>query len=589
MWRCTVCNWMYDESVEGVPFEDLPPEYTCPQCGAPKSAFEPMDRGMVPEGTPTVADALVETLAEMGVRRVYGIPGHSNLPLIEALRRSDDVDFITTRHEHAAAFMASGHAKLTGELGVCISIAGPGATNLMTGLMDAAADRAPVLALVGQVPEIFLGSEAFQEIDQIGLFRSFSVFAETVGRPSQLPRLIGMAVKYAVGRQGVSVLSLPTDVLAEPTVQERWDRAGRLVQPKLVPSDTELEKAADLINEAECPAIFAGWGSRGGDVRSLAERIMAPIATTSRAKGVIPESHPLSLGVLGSIGNPYAPPVLADCDLLIVLGSGFRQSNLIPGARILQIDHDPVRVGRNFSVEAGLIADVPLTVSRLLPMLRRRESMPTSTRQLLDSAREKLNEDRDEDMSQDGTPVHPGFLVGCLRRHVDHDATIAVDVGDHTYWFYKRFPCEDEFTLMSASMASMGFALPAAIASQFEQPSRQVVCVTGDGGFAMVMGDFTTAVKHDLPIKVVVFNDSLLKNIRKEQQHDGYAEYGTELVNPNFAQFATSTGALGIRVEDGRSLDDAVREILEHDGPALLDVVVDPGAMLSGVVTVAPL
>ncbi len=587
MWRCTVCNWMYDESVEKVPFEDLSPEYTCPQCGSPKSAFERVDRKAVSDDAQTVADALVESLAEMGVRRVYGIPGHSNLPLIDALRRSNDVDLITTRHEHAAAFMACGRAKLTGELGVCVSIAGPGATNLVTGLMDAAADRAPVLALVGQVPEIFLGSEAFQEIDQIELFRSFSVFAETVGRPSQLPRLTGMAVKYALGRQGVSVLSLPTDVLAEPAVEERWDRRGRLVQPRVVPSDAELEKAADLVDGAESPGIVAGWGSRGGDVKSLAERIMAPIVTTSRAKGVIPESHHLSLGVLGSIGNPHAPPVLANCDLLIVLGSGFRQSNLIPGARILQIDHDPVRVGRSFSVEVGLIGDVPLTLSRLLPMLRQRDSMRTGTRELLDSARGRLNEDRRDDMSQDGTPVHPGFLVGCLRRHVDHDAVIAVDVGDHTYWFYKRFPCEDEFTLMSASMASMGFALPAAIASQFEQPSRQVVCVTGDGGFAMVMGDFTTAVKHELPIKVVVFNDSQLKNIRKEQHHDGYAEYGTELLNPDFALFASSAGALGIRVEDGRDLDEAVGEILEHDGPALLDVVLDPEVMLPGVVTVA--
>ncbi len=593
MWRCTVCNWIYDEAVEETPFKDLPESYTCPVCGAPKSAFEALaaTSSTDSESTPSVADVLVDALVDVGVTRIYGIPGDSNLPLIEAIRANDSIELVTTRHEHAAAFMACGHAKLTGELGVCVSIAGPGATNLITGLMDAVGDRAPVLALVGQVPEIYLGSEAFQEIDQIELFKSFAAFAETLGRASQLPRLFGLAVKSAFARQGVSVLSLPTNVLTEPAVTERWDRPKRLFRAAMVPSETDLQAAARLINDAEHPAVFAGWGTRRSarQVQELAEILKAPIATTSRAKGVVPDKSPLALGVLGSLGNPYAPAVLSKADLLIILGTGFRQSNLLPDIPILQVDLDPVRLGRNFSVELGLVGEVSRTLSALVPLLEKRTKVSARIKDSLERARDKWEADREEDRFQDGSPIHPGFLVAGLRRHVKPNAIVAVDVGDHTYWYYRRFQSEDEFTLMSASMASMGFALPAAVASQFECPEHQVVCVTGDGGFAMVMGDFTTAVKHHLPIKVIVFNDSRLKNIKKEQNRDGYPEYGITLLNPDFAVFAESTGALGVRVDSGKDLDDAMSKVFSHDGPALLDVVLDPEAMLPGVKNVMPL
>ncbi|MFP4201318.1 MAG: thiamine pyrophosphate-binding protein, partial [Clostridia bacterium] len=371
--RCTVCNWIYDEEEEGVAFADLPPEYTCPVCGAPKAAFEPVSEEQA-EGE-NVADALVRSLVELGVRKVFGIPGDSNLPVVEALRKNPDIELILTRHESTAAFMASAHAKLTGEIGVCLSIAGPGATNLVTGLMDAAADRAPVLALVGQVSGIFLGSEAFQEIDQIEMFRPFAVFAETLSHPSQLPRLFGMAVKAAYGRHGVAVLSMPTDTLASRPVEEKWDKETRLFRRRSLPESTDLERAVSMIESAEKPALFAGWGSREDPdaLYRLATRLRAPVATTSRAKGVFPETHPLSLGVLGSIGNPHAPRALAEADLLVVLGSGFRQRNLLTDIPIIQIDHDPVRLGRNFPVQLGLVGDVPATIRALLPRISERD------------------------------------------------------------------------------------------------------------------------------------------------------------------------------------------------------------------------
>lgn len=579
--RCTVCNWIYDEEAEGTPFDELPPEYTCPVCGAPKAAFEPVSRGTSEEGN--VADALTRGLVDMGVRRVYGIPGDSNLPLVEALRKNPDIELVLTRHESTAAFMASAHAKLTGEIGVCLSIAGPGATNLVTGLMDAAADRAPVLALVGQVSGIFLGSEAFQEIDQIEMFRPFTVFAETLSLPSQLPRLFGMAVKAAYGRRGVSVLSMPTDTLAAPPVEEEWDKKTRLFRAPSLPDEADLERAVSMIKAAEKPALFAGWGSRQDPdaLYQLATTINAPVATTSRAKGVFPETHPLALGVLGSIGNPYAPRALAEADLLIVLGSGFRQRNLLADVPIMQIDHDPVRLGRNFPVELGLVGDVPATIHVLRERLSGMRAA-VGLEEEVEHARSSWESDIASDDSSEEA-VHPNRVIQALKCNLRDDAVVTVDVGDHTYWFYQRFRCESQRTLMSASMASMGFGLPAALAASLAMPERQVVCLAGDGGFAMLMADFTTAIVNELDISVILFNDSCLKNIKKEQRRDGYPDYGVEFANPNFAQFASSAGGLGIEVGSEEELDDAIAAALSHRGPALVDVQIDPDAMLGGV------
>ncbi len=583
--RCTVCNWIYDEEKEGAPFADLPPEYTCPVCGAPKAAFQPVAREQSEEADAggNVADALTRGLVDLGVRKVYGIPGDSNLPLVEALRENPDIELVLTRHESTAAFMASAHAKLTGELGVCLSIAGPGATNLVTGLMDAAADRAPVLALVGQVSGIYLGSEAFQEIDQIELFRPFAVFAETLSLPSQLPRLFGMAVKAAHGRRGVSVLSMPTDTLAARPVDEKWDKETRLFRGTSLPGQADLARAVSMIESAKKPAIFAGWGSRRDPeaVYQLATTLGAPVATTSRAKGVFPETHPLALGVLGSIGNPYSPRALAEADLLLVLGSGFRQRNLLTDVPIIQIDHDPVRLGRNFPVDLGLVGDVPATIRALLPMLPGNSGDVGLAREVK-RARSRWESDIASDDFSTGS-VHPNRVIQALKRNLKDDAVVTVDVGDHTYWFYQRFQCESQLTLMSASMASMGFALPAALAASFAMPERQVVCLAGDGGFGMLMADFTTAVLNDLDMTVILFNDDCLKNIKKEQRRDGYPDYGVEFANPNFAQFASSSGGLGIEVDSEEELDNAIAEALSHRGPALVDVKIDPDAMLGGV------
>ncbi|MDY6958226.1 MAG: thiamine pyrophosphate-binding protein [Halobacteriota archaeon] len=581
--RCTVCNWVYDEEVEGKKFADLPDSFFCPVCGSPKSAF--VLEGVVKEEDEsvktTVADKIVEQLEAFGVRYIYGIPGHSNLPIIESVRKSDKIKFILTRHEETAAFMASAHGKMTDTLGVCISIAGPGSTNLITGLMDSATDRSPVLALAGQVPEVFLGSEAFQEIDQIDIFKPFSEYAQTIARSNQAVGLVTRAVKYAYKKPGVSVLSTPTDILVERCSDRPFSIEKRLFKNSIVSDDERIVKTAELINNCKRIAILAGWGSRhaSDELIELSKILVAPIATTSRAKGVIDETYKYSLGVLGSIGSKHAAKAIRDCELVIIIGSGFRQANLVPsGVKTVQIDIDSTRVGKTFDVTSELIGDAKLILGRLLPLLNQKEE----DNQFLDGINKIKAEHMGEiknDSEDYSVPINPGFVIQAIKRNVKEDAIISVDVGDHTYWFYKKFVCEGQRTFLSANMASMGFALPASLSAKLDFPERQVICVTGDGGFGMLMADFTTAVREKLAIKVIIFNDGRLKNIKKEQMRDNYPEFGVNFPNPNFSKFAISSGGDGFRVDDPKELDEVFRKAFLTDKPTIIDVLIDPEKM----------
>ncbi len=581
-YRCTVCNWVYDESVEGKPFPGLPHSYTCPVCGAPKSAFVPVE-GVKSEskGETSVAEKIIEQLVALGVSKVYGIPGTSNLPLVNAIRTNDNISFILTRHEETAAFMAAAHGKITDELGVCMSIAGPGATNLITGLMDSATARTPVLALVGQVPEVYLGSEAFQEIDQIELFRPFSEYAETIARANQALKLTMMAAKYALKKPGVAVLSCPTDVLVDPLDEPIITPDRRLFKSATVSPRAELEAAIQLIDSCKRPVVFGGWGARhaGELLVELAEKLKAPIVTTSRAKGVVNETHKYALGVLGSIGTKHSAQAIRDSDLIIIIGSGFRQANLVPaGIKILQIDNDPTRVGKTFDVDVGLVGDAKEILKELVPLVKEKQEDEEFLAKAL-KIRElhfKELEDESKDLS---SPINPGYVIQALKRNVSDDAIITVDVGDHTYWFYKKFICEGQRPYLSANMASMGFGLPAALSAKLDFPDKQVICVSGDGGFAMLMADFTTAVRENLDITVIVFNDGKLKNIKKEQIREGFPEYGVSFPNPNFAEFAVTCGGHGIRVEKAEDLDAALREAFDSGTPSIVEVIVDPDRM----------
>jgi pyruvate oxidase len=586
-WRCTVCNWIFNEEKEGMKFEELPADWVCPICSAPPSAFVKLGVEVVPfkegEHRTCVAERMVKQFVALGINCIYGIPGDSNLPLVDALRKEDKIQFVLTRHEETAAFMASAHGKLTGEVGVCLSIAGPGTTNLMTGLVDAATDGAPVLALLGQIPQVFLGSEFIQEIDEIELFHPISVYAETIAKPAQAINLTMLAVKNALINRGVSVLSLPTDILAEDLADEIWKPEEHLFEQRIVPTDDDVEKAAKIIDEYKRPVILAGWGTRKDASKELlefAKKISAPIATTSRAKGVIPETHELAVGVLGSIGTKYAATAMKEADLCIVIGSGFRQRNLVPDKPIVQIDIDGTRLGKWFPIRAGLIGDAKAVLKKLTEKVSTK--IPdTAYFEKIKRIREEHFVELEEHKRNMSVPIFPGLVIQTIQKHADKNAIICVDVGDHTYWFYKHFICDGQETLMSSNMASMGFGLPAALVSKIDFPDKQVICVTGDGGFAMVMADFTTAVRDNLPIKVILFNDSKLKNIKKEQHFYGYPEYGTTFINPNFSDFAVSCGGEGYRVEKPEELDKAIELAFNSPKPAIVDILIDPEAFAS--------
>jgi pyruvate oxidase len=587
--RCNVCGFIYDEEQEGAPFADLPDDWTCPVCGAPKSAF--VLEGLAHEdetAESTVADRIVEQLVALGVRFVYGIPGDSNLPLAEAIRADGRIRFVLTRHEETAAFMASAHGKMTDELGVCMSIAGPGATNLVTGLMDASADRSPVLALVGQVPEVHLGSEAFQEIDQLELFHPFTAFSETLARSDQAVGLTMSAAKHAYRHPGVSVLSTPTDVLVERSSAAPLDPEKRLHVGEAWPPDGEVDAAARLIDSCGRVAILVGWGARhhGELVTELSKKLKAPVATTSRGKGTVSETGRRSVGVLGSIGGRRAGLAFRSAELVLVVGTGFRHAGLIPqGVKIVQVDRDSTRIGRTFDVNAGILGDAGCALEKLTRSVSDKEE-DASWWDSIDSDRADFEARLEDEASDGATPVNPGRVVQSIQRHVAGDAIITVDVGDHTYWFYRDFVCDGHRTFLSANIASMGFGFPAALAAQLAYPDRQVVCLTGDGGFGMLMADFTTAVREKLPVTVIVMNDGRLKNIVKEQERDGYTVFGTEFPNPNFASFAETSGGLGLRVEDPGELDEAVSDALASDRPAIVDVVVDRERMAASAKTI---
>ncbi len=577
--RCTVCNWVYDEEKEGKKFSEQPDSYTCPSCGAPKSAF-------VPEGvvkgdtkiTSNVADKVVEQLISFGVKHIYGIPGDSNLPLIEAIRKSGRIRFVLTRHEETAAFMACAHGKMTDKLGVCMSIAGPGCTNLVTGLIDAAEDRSPVLALLGQIPEVYLGSEAFQEIDQLELFHPFTDFTETIARPNQALKLVTMATKHAYKNPGVVALSTPTDVLVEKLDQPIFLPGMRLAKKVSGPKEDDIDRAVSLIDDCRRPAIIAGWGTRhyGDLLLKLAETIKAPVATTSRAKGVIPETHEYSLGVLGSLGSKHAAQSIRSADLVLVIGTGFRHANLVPaGIKMIQIDWDTTRIGRTFDINVGIHGDAGIVMEKLISKVKEKKSDKefwVNIRKMTKYHSDEIKKDAD-DLSK---PINPGYVIQALKRNVADDAIICVDVGDHTYWFFKKFVCEGQRIFLSANIASMGFGLPAAISAQLDYPDKQVICLCGDGGFAMLAADFTTAVREKLAINAIVFNDGRLKNIKKEQARDGYPMFGVSFPNPNFADFAVSCGGDGFRVKDPKELDPTLKQAFASDKPCIVEILVDP-------------
>ncbi|MDP3066242.1 MAG: thiamine pyrophosphate-binding protein [Methanobacteriaceae archaeon] len=577
-YRCTVCNYILDEKREGVKFKDLPENWRCPVCNSPLNTFILLSKQVeYKEGDSTVSEVMVKQMAEWGIQYVFGIPGTSSLGVVDAIRQEDRIKYIQVRHEQTAAMMASAYGKLTGHLAACLTVAGPGATNLATGLYDAKLDHSPVLAITGMVKRQLLGPGSFQEIDQHSFFEPLTVFNKVLMSPEQTTNLTTLGMKHALLERGVSHIGIPNDVQKEPFRGRPVPFEGSFPNNAVSQPIFLVLQAAQAINQAKRPVILAGFGAMGqGDVLiSFAEKIDAPITTTFRGKGVINEAHEFYVGSHGTIGSTASTVLVDETDLLIVIGSSFSDMTQIPEKRTVQIDLDPLMIARQYPVEVGLWGNSAELLPQLVGMVKEKER-PEYRKEIADLKQEWLDL-LDEEADGTRTPIRPQYIIKVLNEMLADDAIITLDTGENGWWFGRNFWMKKtQKMLMSGYLATMGFGLPAALASQLVYPDRQVACITGDGGFSMVMADFVTAVKYELPVKIFLMNNHQLAMIMQEQKVENYHNWQTELKNPNFASFAHKCGGTGIRVEKPEELTAAVEEALKTSGPVLVDIETDP-------------
>jgi thiamine pyrophosphate-dependent acetolactate synthase large subunit-like protein/nitrite reductase/ring-hydroxylating ferredoxin subunit len=530
----------------------------------------------------TVSDVMVETMTAWGVHHIFGMVGHSNLGFADAMRRAEErgeLTYVGVRHEGAASFAAGAYGKLTGRPAACFGIAGPGSTNLLTGLYDAKLDGAPVLALSGQVPSALKGRGAFQDLDLEAVFSDVAVISETVHADSDHAELMSLACKRALLDSAVTHLMLPDDIQARPAGPARpASPIGRVGVDRTRPPDGEIQRAAAQIGAARRPVFIVGAGARFDmePITALAERLGAAVVTTFKAKGQISDRHPLGCGVLGRSGTPVASWFMNESDLLVVFAASFsNHTGIAPYKPIVQIDRDPWGIGRHHPVEIGLIGDVGVTTQAIADSLgpgewvdQREEVASRWAIWRAEKQRRRLD-DR-------GRGVNSASVFEQLSGAVAPDAVICVDVGNNTYSFGRYFEVAKHTVLMSGYLGSIGFGFPAAMGAWAAVGGRrQVVAVCGDGGFGQYAMEVTTAVKYGMDITCVLLTNGELGKISKEQRAAEYDVWHTTLVNPDFAAFARSCGAKGIRVESSADLTVAYHDALAHPGPALVEVITD--------------
>ncbi|HKS52304.1 MAG TPA: thiamine pyrophosphate-binding protein [Pseudonocardiaceae bacterium] len=528
----------------------------------------------------TVADVMVETLIAHGVSHVFGMVGHSNLGFADALRRAEqrgELTYIGIRHEGAAAFAASAYGKLTGRPAACFAIAGPGSTNLLTGLYDAKLDQSPVVVISGQVPSKVLGRGAFQDVDLSAVFRDVSVSTNTVLSGSDHAELAALAVKHAVDGRGVAHLVLPDEVQVQPSQAPAAPPGGRFSDRRIRPDDAALQHAAALVRDARRPVIIVGHGARRAapEVRQLAERLNAPVLTTFKAKGLMPDTHPLGAGVLGRSGTPVASWLMNESDVLIVVGASFsNHTGIAPYKPIVQIDDDHAAIGRFNAVTVDVLGDASLALTALIGSLdevKAIDQRPDLAERWAIWRAEKARRATDDR----GRGVGAAAVFHALSQHLPADAVVTVDVGNHAYSLGRYLESKGQPVLMSGYLGSIGFGYPAALGAWAAAPQRPIVAVTGDGGFGQYATELTTAVKYGIPIKHVLLDNHALGKISKEQLAEDYPVWHTSLHNPDWAGYAQLCGATGIRVTSRDQLDEAMTTLFASDGPALLHIEQD--------------
>ncbi|HTJ13851.1 MAG TPA: ubiquinone-dependent pyruvate dehydrogenase [Dinghuibacter sp.] len=531
----------------------------------------------------TIASSLVQHLVAAGVQRVHGVVGDSLNAIVEEIHKDGRLEWVHYRHEEAAAFAAGAEAQLTGRLAVCAGSCGPGNLHLINGLYDAHRSGAPLLAIAAHIPSGEIGTSYFQETNPAQLFQECSHYRETIGSARQMPRVLQMAMQHAIGLSGVGVVILSGDVAMESAGDGALNHPPLVAHPVIRPSDIELGQLASLISASTRITLLCGAGCAGAhdELIALAGKLLSPIVHALRGKEHVAYDNPFDVGMTGLIGFASGYRAVKDADLLLMLGTDFPYKDFYPEkATVIQVDRRPERLGRRCRVDLGLVGNVKDTISALLPLVAAR-----TDRSFLDACLGRFASSTEKLLSRaglsDGSGIHPEYLTHIVSSLAAPDAIFTCDVGEPTVWAARYVSMtRDRRLIGSFNHGSMASAMPQAIGAQLTYPGRQVVSLSGDGGFAMLMGDLLTIRQYKLPVKIVIFNNGTLGFVAMEMKVAGIQPFGTDLDNPDFAAMATAMGIKGIRVEKALDVAGAVQAALDHPGPALLDVVVNSAELV---------
>jgi pyruvate dehydrogenase (quinone) len=536
------------------------------------------------------SEALAQRLIDWGVDTVFGLPGDGINGIMEGLRRhKDKIRFVLVHHEEAAAFMAAAHAKATGKIGVCLATSGPGGIHLLNGLYDAKLDHAPVLAITGMQETSVLGTGYQQEVPLDRLYEDVAEYDMMISNPVQIPAITDLAIRTAYARRGVAHITIPNDIQVADADADPWQHvapasapktAAVYLQPPGMPSEQELQRLADFLNEGKKIAILAGAGALHArdELLAVAEALGAPIVKTLPGKAAVPDDSPYTTGGIGLLGTKPSEDLMDEVDTLFLVGTNFPYTKHLPsGVRAAQIEADSARAGARIPTELPVVGDAKQALRGLLPLLKQR-----SDHTFLDKCQREMNAWREkmaslEDSGRD--PIAPQYLMGVVNELATDDAVLTCDSGTIATWAARHWSIRgDRQFYLSGNLATMAPGLPYAIAVQHAYPDRQVIAFVGDGGFAMLMAEFLTAIQHRLPVKIVICNNNALGQILWEQMVLGYPEHGVRYPDPfvDYAAFATANGAFGAKVTKPGELKSALRQALDHPGPAIVDANVNP-------------
>jgi len=526
-----------------------------------------------------VAEIFVETLISAGVKRIYGVVGDSLNGLLEEIRKSKNIEWIGVRHEETAAFAAGAQAHVTGELAVCAGSCGPGNMHLINGLYDCHRSRVPVLAIAAQIPSEEIGSGYFQETRPEQLFRDCSDYCELISQTTQVPRVLEIAIQTALAKRGVAVVAIPGDVALRKATYRKPSATVKAARPVVQPADDEIKELATLLNKAKNVTILGGAGCAGAhaELMDAAGKLKSPIVSALRGREHIQYSNPYDVGLTGLIGFSSGYHAIKEADTLLMLGTDFPYPQFYPeDATVIQVDHRGEHLGRRTRLDLGLIGDVKATLGAVLPLLddKKDDAHLKKFVHHYQEVRKGLNELA---VGQPGRkPMHPQYVAKIVDELAADDAIFSCDVGTPTVWAARYLTMNGKRRLLgSFNHGSMANAMPQAIGAQCAFPGRQVVSFSGDGGLTMLLGDLLSLRQHKLPVKIVVFSNSVLAFVELEMKAAGILGSGTELVNPDFVALAQSAGIFGVRVEDPAELTKAVIAAFQHDGPALVEAVVN--------------